>query len=57
MLYDLGPFLPYMVSKATIVPSPNGKGVILIGGWNSNINKQSKALLKLNGPTSEWIQF
>ena len=38
-----------------MVTSPSGEGVIIIGGWNENTKKYSKALLELKGSPLEWV--
>ena len=33
----IGPKLPFNLSRSTIVTSPNGQGVMLIGGYGNNV--------------------
>ena len=51
-----GPKLPYKLGyQPLMLSSPNGSGVILIGGWNPNQNKSSNNLLELpNTLATEW---
>ena len=37
-----------------MVCSPNGDGVIVIGGWNSEIGKDSVEVLELKNDSNEW---
>ena len=50
--------MPFKVYGSTMVTSPCGKGVILIGGYNRNERKESDVLLELTGhsvDTLKWI--
>ena len=38
-----------------MVPSPSGKGVVVIGGYNRTERTCSNALLELKGSSNEWI--
>ena len=57
----LGPKLPFQVSNASMVTSPNGRGVVLIGGIVSNddnFGTPSDLLIELSGSSRsslEWI--
>ena len=54
-----GPKLPFKLICSAMVATPNGKGVILIGGHNQSDHKSSDALIELKGNTMdmhmEWI--
>ena len=53
-LFISGPKLPFELSRSTMVTSPSGKGVVVIGGYNKNGYKD--ALLELKGISSkEWV--
>ena len=38
-----------------MVTSPNGDGVVLLGGYNSKAYKYSKAIIELKGTTLKWV--
>jgi hypothetical protein len=42
-----GPKLPKKCSSASLLPSPDGQGVIFIGGWSENSGLQSSFFYKL----------
>ena len=46
--------MPYGLSGSAMVCSPNGDGVIVIGGWNSEIGKDSVEVLELKTDSNEW---
>jgi len=45
----LGPPLPFKLRDQSVVPTPSGKGVILIGGYNDSHRRTSNLLLELAG--------
>merc|ERR1712150_78865 len=49
-----GPSLPYGLSGSSMVCSPQGDGVIVIGGWNSEIGRDSVDVLELKNNSKEW---
>ena len=42
---NVGPNLPFNIRNSTMVTSPNGEGVILIGGYNASLRIHSDLLL------------
>ena len=50
-----GPKLPFKLSTASMITSPTGRGVVVIGGWNDRSNRYSTTILELHGRTMEWI--
>ena len=50
-----GPKLPFKLSESAMVPSPSGRGLVVIGGWNDNEGKDSNVLLELKGSSMEWV--
>ena len=50
-----GPKLPFQLSFSSMVPSPSGRGLVVIGGWNDNEGKHSNVLLELKGSSMEWV--
>ena len=55
-----GPKLPFQISDAAMVTSPNGRGVVLIGGiiYNDKFGTPSDLLMELCGSSKsslEWI--
>jgi hypothetical protein len=42
-----GPKLPKKLSSASLLPSPDGQGVILIGGWSYTDNADQSSMYKL----------
>ena len=49
-----GPKLPFKIWGSTMVTSPNGKGVIFIGG-SSRCDDSSKVMLELKSDSTEWV--
>ena len=47
----LGPQLPFKVRDFAMTPTPSGKGVILIGGYDDTHRRSSNLILELNGET------
>ena len=55
-----GPKLPFKLTASAMVTSPNGKGVIVIGGYNDSEYKYSNILLELCGnclKNMKWVQL
>ena len=50
-----GPTLPYKLYGSAMVTSPNGKGVVLVGGYDATHMKYSSDLLELKQSSEEWI--
>ena len=48
-----GPFLPYHLASSAMAESPDGKGVILFGGW-SDKNNREKRILELRAGADTW---
>ena len=52
--------MPHNLSHFAMIPSPNGKGVIVIGGESKTFEKDddddevSDLLMELNGDTLQW---
>ena len=46
--------MPYGLSGSSMVCSPQGDGVIVIGGWNSEIGRDSVDVLELKNNSKEW---
>jgi len=55
--WQKGPKLPFKLSQASMVTSPTGRGVVIIGGWNENSKKYSTSLFELDGRTMEWVKL
>ena len=53
----IGPKLPFKLSQASMVTSPTGRGVVIIGGWNENSKKYSTSLFELDGRSMEWVKL
>ena len=51
----LGPKLPYFLFGSAMVTSTNGRGVVLIGGYNASEYKYSTTILELNNNTMKWV--
>ena len=49
----VGPPLPYSYYYSAMATSPDGRGVILFGGWNEGTGKQDK-ILELRFGSNEW---
>ena len=50
----LGPKLPFKMYDSAMVTSPDGQGVLLVGGYNDDTNEVTNLILELNGETMEW---
>ena len=52
-----GPKLPFKLvsTPSAMVPSPSGRGLVVIGGVNDNEGKHSNVLLELKGSSMEWV--
>ena len=50
-----GPKLPFQLEGSAMVPSPSGRGLVVIGGYNGNEGKSSNVLLELKGSSMEWV--
>ena len=48
-----GPSLPYVLSYSAMAESPDGRGVLLFGGWTYN-NIQNKRILELRAGADSW---
>ena len=50
--------MPHKMSHFAMIPSPNGKGIIVIGGeskiFGEREDKVSDLLMELNGDTLQW---
>ena len=50
--------MPHKLSHFAMIPSPNGKGIIVIGGESKTFgereDKVSDLLMELNGDTLQW---
>ena len=50
--------MPHKMSHFAMIPSPNGKGIIVIGGESKTFgereDKVSDLLMELNGDTLQW---
>ena len=53
----LGPELPVELIDFTMVTSPTGKGVVLIGGIGDRKNEYSDALIELTGESIETLKW
>lgn len=53
----VGPKLPYKIRTASMVTSPDGEGVVLIGGFNVNANQYSQGLIELRGSSIETLEW
>ena len=53
----LGPKLPYNMSFISMVSSPTGRGVIIIGGKARRIPSNIKALIELSGDSVESLKW
>ena len=49
-----GPELPYKMSGSAMVSSPDGKGIILIGGYNRDFGIANKFLYELRPEKFTW---
>ena len=49
--------MPFKLSQASMVTSPTGRGVVVIGGWNENSKKYSTSLFELDGRSMEWVKL
>ena len=49
--------MPFKLSTASMVTSPTGRGVVVIGGWNDKSSKYSTSLFELDGNSMEWIKL
>ena len=50
----LGPRLPIKLAETAMLTSPSGDGVIVIGGYNSDTEENSRAIYELKGQTKKW---
>ena len=48
-----GPELPYGIYHSAMAPSPDGNGVILVGGWDSV--KYLDSILELKADGQGWV--
>ena len=53
--WQKGPKLPFKMSTGSMVTSPTGRGVVVIGGWNNKAWTYSSALIELHGESMKWI--
>ena len=53
--WQKGPKFPFKMSTGSMVTSPTGKGVVVIGGWNNKAWTYSSALIELHGESMTWI--
>ena len=51
--YITGPLLPYVLAYSAMAESPDGRGVILFGGW-SDENYAEKRILELREGDNSW---
>ena len=49
----IGPSLPYGLYSSAMAESPDGRGVILFGGW-SDENDYEKRILELRAGANSW---
>ena len=49
-----GPELPYGISGSAMAPSPDGNGVILVGGWSSS-KSYLDSILELKADGQGWV--
>ena len=49
----IGPYLPYGLMYSAMAESPDGRGVILFGGW-SDENDYEKRILELRAGANSW---
>ena len=49
--------MPFQLVGSAIVTSPNGKGVILIGGYNQNDKIYSEYLIELTGNSLKTLRW
>ena len=52
--WTFGPKLPFELRDSTMVSSPSGKGVVLIGGWNRTTNEYSDAIIEFECSSMKW---
>ena len=55
--FSIGPRLPMQLVGASMITSPNGKGVILVGGFNHSAKTYSNALIELTGSDIEDLKW
>ena len=53
--WTFGPSLPFPSKNSAMVTSPDGLGVVLIGGYNYFDNHFSSALIELRDALSNWV--
>ena len=49
-----GPSLPYPLDNSAMAESPDGKGVLLFGGYNYNDNTIEDRILELRAGSDSW---
>ena len=54
LLLFTGPTLPYRLHSSAIATSPDGRGVILFGGWNGDKNAREDTILELRYGSDKW---
>ena len=54
LLLFTGPTLPYRLHSSAIATSPDGRGVILFGGYNRDKRAKEDTLLELRYDADEW---
>ena len=47
--------MPFKLAGSSMVPSPSGKGVILIGGYNEDTNEYSDKLIEFRSSSMTWV--
>ena len=52
-----GPELPYRLLYSAMATSPDGGGVILFGGYNSDKNEEEDTILELRFDADEWTEL
>ena len=53
----LGPKLPFKLRDSVMIPTPSGKGVILLGGYNDSHRRSSNILLELTGQSLDTLRY
>ena len=49
-----GPSLPYPLYGSAMVESPDGRGVMLFGGYSSHTNQDKNRILELRAGADSW---
>ena len=47
--------MPFKLAGSSMVTSPSGKGIILIGGYNEDTNEYSDKLIEFRSTSMTWV--